>query len=94
MLKAHTCKRAIIGFKCALNVFGYLQKSWCELIGGSDYKHHVRRVLSRLFDHEFSLMVNMSGLFKNGKKISFGNLHTCMTLLSKLIQEATNEFAA
>ncbi|CAG7824148.1 unnamed protein product, partial [Allacma fusca] len=58
--------------------------NWCETVGGKDLKHHVSRLLSRIFAHTFSLQINFSGSSnKKGStpKLAFREMKICTILI-------------
>ncbi|CAG7731362.1 unnamed protein product, partial [Allacma fusca] len=59
-------------------------ESWIKSIGGSTLDSNVRRVLSRIFGHEYSLEFNFTG--KGGKK-SFKKLAICSAVTRAIVEK-------
>ncbi|CAG7719340.1 unnamed protein product [Allacma fusca] len=59
--------------------------SWCETTGGKDFEHHIRRLLSKLLSHSFSLEINFTGTSKQGSpKIAFKGTNLCKIIVSSV----------
>ncbi|CAG7712734.1 unnamed protein product [Allacma fusca] len=60
--------------------------NWCAVIGGLNANHHGRRVLSRIFEHEYSIRgINLTGVSKKGaNKTAFKNLELAKILIGAI----------
>ncbi|CAG7819636.1 unnamed protein product, partial [Allacma fusca] len=58
-------------------------KTWCVSVGGVSADSHVRRILNRIFGHEYSLLFNFTG--RGGKK-SYSKLAICPIVNGAVIE--------
>ncbi|CAG7831871.1 unnamed protein product [Allacma fusca] len=58
-------------------------KNWCVSLGGTSAESHTRRILGKLFKHEYSLEFNFTG--KRGKQ-SFSKLVMCEVVTSAVLE--------
>ncbi|CAG7725686.1 unnamed protein product [Allacma fusca] len=58
--------------------------NWCETVGGREYKHHSRRLLSRIFAQSLALNINLTGISKkNAPKIAFKGMNIYKVVIRK-----------
>ncbi|CAG7726293.1 unnamed protein product [Allacma fusca] len=59
--------------------------TWCEITEGKDYKHHMRRLLTKVFTHSFSLEINFTGVSKKGSpKLAFQGTRLCAVIIASV----------
>ncbi|CAG7731605.1 unnamed protein product, partial [Allacma fusca] len=59
--------------------------TWCEITGGKDYKHHMRRSLTKVFTHSFSLEIHFTGVSKKGSpKLAFQGTRLCAVIIASV----------